>query len=151
MGVVDLDYLVYTDSLLYSRADCGSVNDGLGYADVLTVTRLGSSTVFTLDVVNWAVGDQLQVLRAMVLRTVVMVMVVTVVVAIVVVVGIDLKVSIRVGGARRSGLLLLELFAVVLFTTGSGMAVTILFTSDTNLFLAVALLVLLAGRKVGTG
>lgn len=52
------------------------------------------------------------------------------------------------------GLLLLELFAVVLFTTGSGTAVAILFTSDADLFLAVARLVLLlAGRrrKVGTG
>lgn len=48
------------------------------------------------------------------------------------------------------GRLLLELFAVVLFTTGSGTAVTILFTSDADLLLAVALLVLLlAGRKVG--
>jgi hypothetical protein len=48
------------------------------------------------------------------------------------------------------GLLLLELFAVVLFTVDTGTAVTVLFTGDEDLFLAVAGL-LPAGRKVGRG
>lgn len=76
-GAIDLDCLVYTDSLVDSRADPGGldymlvvaysllddgtvqrgVDGGLGYADVLTVTRLGSSTVPTLDVVDGRQGD----------------------------------------------------------------------------------------------
>lgn len=48
------------------------------------------------------------------------------------------------------GLLLLELFAVVLFTVDAGTAVTVLFTGDEDLLLAVAGL-LPAGRKVGRG
>lgn len=48
------------------------------------------------------------------------------------------------------GLLLLELFAVVLFTVDTGTAVMVLFTGDEDLFLAVAVL-LPAGRKVGRG
>lgn len=48
------------------------------------------------------------------------------------------------------GLLLLELFAVVLFTVDTGTAVPVLFTGDEDLFLAVAVL-LPAGRKVGRG
>lgn len=76
-SAVDLDCLVYTDSLVDSRADLGrldymlvvancllddrtvqrSFDGGLGYADVLTVTRLGSSTVSTLDVVDGRQGD----------------------------------------------------------------------------------------------
>lgn len=59
-GAIDLDCLVYTDSLVDSRADLGRLDDvlvvvnsllddgtaprgfdgGLGYTDVLTVTRL---------------------------------------------------------------------------------------------------------------
>jgi len=46
--------------------------------------------------------------------------------------------------------LLLELFAVVLFTVDAGTAVTVLFTGDEDLLLAVAGL-LPAGRKVGRG
>lgn len=76
-GAIDLDCLVYTDSLVDRRADLGRLDDmllvvnsllddgtvrrrvdgGLGYADVLTVTRLGSSTVTTLDVVDGRQGD----------------------------------------------------------------------------------------------
>lgn len=76
-GAIDLDCLVYTDSLVDSRADLGRFDDvlvvvnsllddgtaqrgfdgGLGYADVLTVTRLGSSTVPTLDIVDGRQGD----------------------------------------------------------------------------------------------
>lgn len=48
------------------------------------------------------------------------------------------------------GLVLLELFAVVLFTVDTGTAVPVLFTGDEDLFLAVAVL-LPAGRKVGRG
>lgn len=48
------------------------------------------------------------------------------------------------------GLLLLELFAVVLFTVDTGAAVMVFFTGDEDLFLAVAV-VLPAGRKVGRG
>lgn len=74
---IDLDCLVYTDSLGDSRADLGSLDDvlvvvnsllddgtarggvdgGLRYADVLTVTRLGASTVPTLDIVDGRVRD----------------------------------------------------------------------------------------------
>lgn len=76
-GAIDLDCLVYTDSLVDSRADLGRLDDvlvvvnsllddrtarrgfdgSLGYADVLTVTRLGSSTVPTLDIVDRRQGD----------------------------------------------------------------------------------------------
>lgn len=51
------------------------------------------------------------------------------------------------------GLLLLELFAVVLLTTDTGTAATILFTGDADLLLGVAMLLrlLLAVRKVGSG
>ena len=74
---IDLDCLVYTDSLVDSRADLGSLDDmlvvvnsllddgavkrgldsGLGHTDVLTVTRLGSSTVTTLNIVDGRDGD----------------------------------------------------------------------------------------------
>lgn len=104
-GAIDLDRLVYTDSLVYSRADLGGLDDmlvvadsllddgtvqrgvdsGLGYADVLTVTRLGSSTVPTLDVVDGRQGDG----RA---RLGLVVMVVMVVVS----VSVDLNAGIRV-------------------------------------------------------
>lgn len=74
---IDLDCLVYTDSLVDSRTGLGSLDDvlvvansllddgtaqmgvdgGLGHADVLAVTRLGASTVPTLDIVDGRVRD----------------------------------------------------------------------------------------------
>lgn len=107
-GAIDLDCLVYADSLVHGRADLGSLDDvlvvansllddgaamrgldgGLGHADVLAVTRLGTSTVPTLDVVNGGEGDG----RAR-FGPVVMV---------VVAVGVDLNAGIRILGARRS-------------------------------------------------
>lgn len=76
-SAIDLDCLVYTDSLVDGRADLGSLDDvlvvvnsllddgavkrgfdsGLGHTDVLTVTRLGSSTVTTLNVVDGRDGN----------------------------------------------------------------------------------------------
>lgn len=114
-GTVDLDCLVYTDSILDGRADPGALNEGLvdtnrllelgtvvmvvvvagrldgslGHADVVTETRLRSSTVSTLDMVGGAVGDKLERLRAFV-------------VVVVVSVSVDLDTSIRVVGTRRS-------------------------------------------------
>lgn len=84
---IDLDCLVYTDSLVDSRADLGSLDDvlvvangllddgtgprvfddGLGYADVLAVTRLGASTVSTLDVVDGRVRNGRARLRPVVM------------------------------------------------------------------------------------
>jgi hypothetical protein len=76
-SAIDLDRLVYTDSLVDSRADPGSLDDvlvvvnsllddrtaqggvdgGLSYAHVLAITRLGSSTVPTLDIIDGRVRD----------------------------------------------------------------------------------------------
>lgn len=104
-GAIDLDRLVYTNSLVDSRADLGGLDDmlvvadsllddgavqrgvdgGLGYADVLTVTRLGSSTVTTLDVVDGRQGDGRARLGPVVM-----------VVMIVVSVSVDLNAGIRV-------------------------------------------------------
>jgi len=173
-GAIDLNCLVYTDSLLDSGANLRSLDDvlfvansllddgtagrsldgGLGYADVLTVTRLGSSAVTTFNSVDrrdrvlWAgLGP-------------VMVVVVSVSVNLDASIrvrgsGRSLRVGgtvwfLRVGRARGSGLLLLELFVVVLLTMDTGTAVKVLFLGDENLFLAVAVL-LPSGRKFGRG
>lgn len=103
-GAIDLDCLVYTDSLVDSRADLGGLDDmlvvnsllddgaaqrgvdgGLGYTDVLAVTRLGSSTVPTLDVVDGRQGDGRAKLGPVVM-----------VVMVVVSVSVDLNAGIRV-------------------------------------------------------
>lgn len=115
VGAVDLDYFVREVGLLCGGADPGGLDDGLvdvnglleggttngsvdgglGHADVVAETRLGSSTVLTLDVVDGVVGDQRELFLALVL-------VMMVVVAMLVVpVGIDLNVSIGVGRTRR--------------------------------------------------
>lgn len=113
-GAVDLNCLVYTDSLVDSGADLGRLDDmlvvansllddgaarrcvdgGLSYVDVLTVTRLGSSTVTTLDVVDGRKGNG----RARLGPVVMVMMVVMVVVS----VSVDLNAGIRIRGTRRS-------------------------------------------------
>lgn len=83
VGSVDGGF-VNTNGLLDNlRSAVGSVDSGLSYADVLTVARLVSSTIFTLDLVDGAV-----VLLRQRLVVAMVVMVVTVPV------GVDLNVGI---------------------------------------------------------
>lgn len=114
VGAVDVDYLVYTDSVLDGRANLwgrdnglvdmngllvcgtnGSVDGGLGYSESIGITRPGSSTVLTLDMVDGALRNRGKRLRAMVMAVVVVILVV-------VTVGVDLDMSIRESGTRRS-------------------------------------------------
>ena len=80
--------LVVTNSLLDDGAATRGVDGGLGYADVLTVTRLGTSTVPTLDVVDGREGDGGAKLGPVVM--------VVMIVVIVVPVSVDLNAGIRV-------------------------------------------------------
>lgn len=92
-SLVDADGLVDDRALvvvMVVRVMRRAVNDSLGHADVLTVAWLVSSTVFTLDLVN---GAEIFFRK----RLVVVVRLVTVVT-----VGVDLNMSVRVGGASRS-------------------------------------------------
>lgn len=59
--------LVVANSLLDDGTVQRGVDGGLGYANVLAVTRLGASTVSTLDVVDGRVGDGRARLRTMVM------------------------------------------------------------------------------------
>lgn len=97
--LVDADSLLNDGALVVVVMVVRAVNNSLGHTDVLTVAWLVSSTVFTLDLINWA-----QVLLRK--RLVVVVWLVTVVVP----VGVNFNMSVRVGrtgwsvGERKSNL-----------------------------------------------